>query len=255
MNHTKQFTHLLGAAIALALSGEKGIIIGRAEYDKAEDGYLVRYVDATGRQQSDWFSESALRNDDADSITPQQAAEIVAPSGPIPVSSGLAAAHEAVNIATASSNTIDANGFPWDDRIHSSSKAFTADGSWRAKRNVPPALKTKVEAELRSTMDSPVPFAPAFPPALPTPAAATLPPVPALPKAPSADELAFTNFVQFIVSNTHSATNPTGRLTDDYVKQMLAHYGVAEGSMQNLAHRPDLLPGIEAGFKTALGLS
>lgn len=43
----------------------------------------------------------------------------------------------------------DHNGLPWDERIHSSSRAINADGTWRYRKNVPDETKQAVEAELR----------------------------------------------------------------------------------------------------------
>ena len=50
---------------------------------------------------------------------------------------------------------VDAKGMPWDNRIHSGSRAKTADGSWRQKRNLDPNLLAQVEGELRTTMSLP----------------------------------------------------------------------------------------------------
>ena len=50
---------------------------------------------------------------------------------------------------------LDKNGIPWDGRIHASSKALVADGSWRAKRGVDPTLVTTVTAELRGAQAAP----------------------------------------------------------------------------------------------------
>lgn len=47
-------------------------------------------------------------------------------------------------------NPLDAEGLPWDARIHSSSKAKTAKGVWKARKNVDKDVKTSVEAELRA---------------------------------------------------------------------------------------------------------
>lgn len=44
----------------------------------------------------------------------------------------------------------DSQGFPWDARIHSVSKAICADGTWRTRRNLDPGVKQQVEAELRA---------------------------------------------------------------------------------------------------------
>ena len=47
---------------------------------------------------------------------------------------------------------LDKNGFPWDQRIHSSSKGINEDGTWRAKRGVDKELVKTVEAELKQLM-------------------------------------------------------------------------------------------------------
>lgn len=61
----------------------------------------------------------------------------------------------APSAAASPSSTLDKNGIPWDGRIHASSKALVADGSWRAKRNVDPALVATVTAELRGAQAAP----------------------------------------------------------------------------------------------------
>jgi len=43
----------------------------------------------------------------------------------------------------------DSAGLPWDDRVHSSSKALNADGTWRKRRGVTDETVAAVEAELR----------------------------------------------------------------------------------------------------------
>lgn len=45
--------------------------------------------------------------------------------------------------------THDSAGLPWDERIHSSNKAFNADGTWRRRRGVSDDLVKRIEAELR----------------------------------------------------------------------------------------------------------
>lgn len=52
---------------------------------------------------------------------------------------------------------LDANGLPWDKRIHSSSRAKVADGTWRYARNLDKALIATVEAELRAVQAIPSP--------------------------------------------------------------------------------------------------
>lgn len=48
----------LGENVQLALSKEKGVIVGRAEYSDSVPGYLIRYVAADGRQTECWFKAS-----------------------------------------------------------------------------------------------------------------------------------------------------------------------------------------------------
>ena len=81
-------------------------------------------------------------------------------------------------VAEAVAPSVDRAGMPWDARIHASSKATVADGTWRLKRNVSPELVEQVKAELLQS-------AAAIPPVAETPAAA-VPPVetPAIPAVP-----------------------------------------------------------------------
>lgn len=101
---------------------------------------------------------------------------------------------------------LDADGLPWDHRIHAESKAINkGDGKWKAKRNVAAELVAAVQAEHRAILGvaapdpfaglktagelgigspapSPVPAVPAVPSPLPVPpvpgAASTIPPAP-----------------------------------------------------------------------------
>ena len=75
----------------------------------------------------------------------QAAATSVAPATPVapPIA------------APAPSGDRDKNGLPWDGRIHASSKALVADGSWRMKRGVDDALVATVTAELRAAAAAP----------------------------------------------------------------------------------------------------
>ncbi len=50
---------------------------------------------------------------------------------------------------------LDKEGFPWDNRIHASTKTFIADGSWKLRRGVDPAEVEKVKAQLKELMAVP----------------------------------------------------------------------------------------------------
>ena len=60
--------------------------------------------------------------------------------------------------ATASGVELDANGLPWDARIHSSSKEkLVKGGGWKLKRGVDKDLVDQVETELKAALSAPAP--------------------------------------------------------------------------------------------------
>ncbi|QWY83128.1 topoisomerase II domain-containing protein [Rhizobium phage RHph_X2_24] len=64
----------------------------------------------------------------------------------------------------AAAGSVDKDGLPWDDRIHSTPATLTSKGVWRKKRGVTDALVSQVETELRSRgvpAQQPQPVAPA----------------------------------------------------------------------------------------------
>jgi len=89
---------------------------------------------------------------------------------------------------------VDADGLPWDERIHAPSKGQNKDGTWRKKKKLEDAFVAGVEAELRAGTTAPAaPSAPAMP-AAPTPPpmpqvdqqpAPAAPGAPAMPAAPT----------------------------------------------------------------------
>lgn len=55
-----KFKFDLGQGVTIVVSGEEGEVIGRAEFSKSEDQYLVRYKAADGRAVESWWNVSAL---------------------------------------------------------------------------------------------------------------------------------------------------------------------------------------------------
>lgn len=154
-------------------------------------------------------------------------------------------------VAPAAAAELDKDGLPWDERIHSSSKAKTEKGVWRLKRGLDATLKAKVEAELKAAVGgNAAPAAAAAPPELPAaaPAAPNLPPVPGA----AVPDPAYTELVQIIAANLQSPANPTGRINDDWVKQVLTHYQVPDGNLQNAAHMPAVVPEITKYLRSVL---
>jgi hypothetical protein len=151
----------------------------------------------------------------------------------------------------------DAAGYPYDGRIHSSSKAKVSDGTWRMKRGVDPAIVATVQAELRGAMAAPAPAsfvppvpgvtaAPPAPPAPPAPAAAApvppAPPAPAAPAAPAAEgPMTFPVLMQRITTGVAS-----GALNQQSV--LAAVQGAGLASLPLLATRPDLVPTVAAAL-------
>ncbi len=154
---------------------------------------------------------------------------------------------------------VDANGLPWDGRIHSSSRAVVADGQWRVKRGVPPELVTSVTAELRATMGLPsipvqaVPVPPPFVASaevLPAPVTITPPPPAAIlpsdgaaaPASPSS--LSFPQLMQAITKKFAAK-----ELDQATISAAVASAGLSSLPMLNA--RPDLIPTVAA----ALGIA
>lgn len=71
----------------------------------------------------------------------------------------------------AATGELDANGIPWDARIHAGTKVKNADQSWRTKRGADPALVASVTAELKAAAQQPPAADAPPPPSEPAPAA------------------------------------------------------------------------------------
>lgn len=147
---------------------------------------------------------------------------------------------------------VDADGLPWDARIHAGGRAKNADGRWRQKRGLNDgALKARVEAELRQAMGvaatASVPVVPTVPvvPSPPTTASPNTPatsgaPTPplAVPAAPAAEETA----PQFLARI--GGMLASGALTQDKLSAALAAVGLT--SMSQLVTAPALVPLVRA---------
>jgi hypothetical protein len=125
-------------------------------------------------------------------------AEVVADGRTFPPASGLVAPSNVVQLHAPTppappappgaplAPEFDANGMPWDARIHASNKAKTITGAWKYKRGVDDATKASVEASLPrgpATVSAET-TANALPPLPPTPPAPTLFNEPGTPFAP-----------------------------------------------------------------------
>ena len=106
---------------------------------------------------------------DAQAPVAEAGPKIVVPPPPPP------AAVDPREVPARATTEVDKSGLPWDGRIHASTKARNADGSWRTKRGLDPAVLANVETELKALMAIPA-AGPQLVPAPPPPAAAVPPP-------------------------------------------------------------------------------
>jgi hypothetical protein len=178
---------------------------------------------------------------------------------------------------------VDSAGMPWDHRIHASSRAKVADGTWRQRRNLEPNVLAQVQAEMLQVMGLPTP-APtttvvetvATPIAEATPEQAfidaVIPPPPPPPFAPSAVVPAAPVAIAPPPPSTPAGVATTASLSSQPVTfpqlvsritKMLAAKELTQGDiagacqslgiphMPALASRPDLIP----SMATALGIA
>lgn len=138
---------------------------------------------------------------------------------------------------------IDKAGIPWNERIHSSSKATTADGLWRKRRGVSDEEISQVETELRALMSIPKPPAvnptPAESPIVP---AATVPPPPAV----NDDRMAFVAFIK----KTNAAMQEK-KITKEEVNAVCAGLGIP--SLALVGNRLDLVPQLSQMIDQLIG--
>lgn len=136
---------------------------------------------------------------------------------------------------TASANH-DSHGLPWDERIHASSKALNADGTWRKRRGVTGDVVNAVEAELRagSTMGASIPKSQPVPDGDSIPA--SLDRRASTPDAVSVQpgSVKYTDFVPMVM-----AALGAGKLDNAYIQDVLNSVGVP--AINLLANQPDKL--------------
>lgn len=145
----------------------------------------------------------------------------------------------------------DAAGLPWDARIHASSKAKIADGTWRKKKNLDPAVFASVEAELRQLMSASVPAAPAAPVApvaTPVPPV-SLPPVAMVNTAPAGSMSSIAATVEANMRQQYvalvgraSAAAQAGKISADEITAVCKEFGIA--ALPLLSSRLDLVDAV-----------
>lgn len=157
---------------------------------------------------------------------------------------------------SSSSPAVDAEGLPWDDRIHSSNRALNADGTWRKRRGVDGLTVSQVEAQLRQVTahQSPAPevvfVQPTFAPTAPPAPVATVapPPAPAAPAGLPTQE----QIKQFtMLMGSVAQAMQQGRITDAQVTQICNNHGVPMLAL--LSSRLDLVPQVALEITKLIG--
>lgn len=154
--------------------------------------------------------------------------------------------------------TIDKDGLPWDERIHSSSKNFVASGQWRKRKGISDELVAEVEGQLKRLMAIPSPLVSTIPPPPPD---TKIPPPPADASPAEIATLPQTAVVSAEPVQTASSTGTTmkdyvtlldkfssavtsGKMQRNKMNEFLAVIDVAE--LRLLAKRLDLVPTVMA---------
>lgn len=130
-------------------------------------------------------------------------------------------------LAADASLVLDASGLPWDERIHSSSRAFIAGGVWRQRRNLPDGEKLRVEAELRTRMGAPAQSAAPLPP---VPVAPAVVPVPSPPATPTSTQPAAALAATWIDLVGHVTAN-AGIVSPEEITALCDKHGFPGGIM------------------------
>lgn len=191
---------------------------------------------------------------------------VTAPTAPIDLSK--------VQLPIPASAELDSAGLPWDKRIHSSSRAKVADGTWRKLRGVDDALVATVEAELRAVQAIPAPQTHLTPEAQDAAAVAQdaapakLPPVP---PAPTTTLAAAEELRQHLVPVPPAPPTPTpavpltfaelmkhvtpmlvaGKLPQNKLLAITAEFGLPH--LAALGARPDLVEAVKARIDAEVG--
>lgn len=142
---------------------------------------------------------------------------------------------------------LDAEGIPWDARIHAGSKSKIKKGTWTLKRGVDPALVAQVKAELLGTTTAATVAEVA--PIAEQPAVEAAPA--ALPTMQSGHTVeTFSAQFPMIISSLINE----GKITQDYLNQLKDYFKVEELYMISAEQKAQMFEGfVQHGFVTKIG--
>ena len=208
----------------------------------------------------------AAPRDMADALMAAESARVAnvpAPPAPAPAPAAPEGAAITYPVKLPNGTEVDAEGLPWDKRIHSESKGLLKSGAWKLRRNIDEAVVAFVKNELRQAMSAP----PAIPVAhSPAPAPANVPappapvPAPAAPPAPAIQvegaapptvatvdpsafaAATFADLMSRVVDLSVAGTPP------ETINALCAQVGLSQPRDANV--RPDLVPQLMALLAT-----
>lgn len=221
---------------------------------------------------------SALLNSSASSAAINAAAAPSPVPTPVPSNTG-DLSDEGDSGEVGDTSKLDVGGWPWDARIHASTKNINKDGTWRKQKGLDPSLLAGVEAELRAKgygvvpqaapaaaaapapVPTPTPEPMAAPAPVPTPAPMPTPapvptptpepmaapapvPTPVPTPEPTPAAAAPAGVTLLTVMQAITAGMGSGKISTEYLQLVCQRYGIS--GVQDLATRPELVPTIHA---------
>lgn len=158
-----------------------------------------------------------------------------------------------------SPKVLDSEGIPWDSRIHASSKAKVANGTWRTKRGADENEVYKIKAELRGGTPTigPAYIEPAPSYVQPSPVVAQAAPVVTpiaapLPPMQNSGHTVDTFKANFALVIANLITE--GKVTQDYVNELKKYFNVVEIWMINDEQKAQVFESfVQYGFVQKVG--
>lgn len=172
-------------------------LFGASHVSEPIDGQIVVGSSAGYRSEYTESTKTEWSNNPGSVLVPHTPANVTIPVTPVVVPTVMQPSPGLPPAIVAIPPTLDKDGFPWDQRIHSGSKAINKDGTWRTKKNLDPATMAVVTAELKQLMAIPagqqtIPLPPVLASLtaaqageIPRPPRTEIPPVPVIPFAPA----------------------------------------------------------------------
>lgn len=190
---------------------------------------------------------------DADAEQVQRAIERISRAFGLTATDSAPAADVQITPQEIANAELDADGLPWDERIHAGSKTRTQKGIWTSRRGLDEAVRDAVVAELRQMYPAtpvapvaPVAAAPVAPVVEAAPVTEAAPVAPVISIAPAPSQLTpYSQLVDWIAKNTGVGKS----LPANWADEQFAANGM---SLPQLATNHELSAAFLDAFRNAL---